>query len=148
MQYGAYGERLRGLVAHRHSHTALRIHHHCIRRFGHFARTVPCGLGRGKGYGDTVVTFLERAVNATLNVAAEILCFLEASLPRNARPRMSLPKGFGGMGVEDLVALADAARLGAAGLRVSSAIRFLTSQDARSRGDSHDVRCSRPRTDG
>ena len=60
-KYEAYGERLRGLAAQRHSHTALRIHQHCNRRFGHFARTVPRGLGRGEGYGDTVVTFLERA---------------------------------------------------------------------------------------
>jgi hypothetical protein len=40
--------------------------------------------------------------------------------------------------VRDLVALADAAHVGAAGLGVDSAIRFLTSQDARVRGDVHD----------
>jgi hypothetical protein len=60
-KYEAYGERLRGLAAHRHPHTALRIHQYCNRRFGHFARTTPRGLGRGEGYGDTAVTFLERA---------------------------------------------------------------------------------------
>jgi hypothetical protein len=37
----AYGKRLRGLAAHRYSHIALRIHQHCNRRFGHFARTGP-----------------------------------------------------------------------------------------------------------
>jgi NAD(P)H-dependent flavin oxidoreductase YrpB (nitropropane dioxygenase family) len=42
------------------------------------------------------------------------------------------------MGVVDLVALADAAHVGAAGLAVGSAIRFLTSQDARVRVDSND----------
>jgi hypothetical protein len=57
-KYEAYGERLRGLAAHRHSHTVLRIHQHCNRRFGHFARIVPRGLGRGEGYGDTVVTVI------------------------------------------------------------------------------------------
>jgi hypothetical protein len=40
--------------------------------------------------------------------------------------------------VGELVALADAAHVGAAGLSVGFAIRFLTSQDARVRGDSHD----------
>jgi hypothetical protein len=108
------------------------------RRFGHFARTVPRGLGRGEGYGDTVVTFLERAHNATLDVAAEILGLLAASLPRNTRSEMSLPIRFGGLGVGDLVALADAAHVGAAGLAVGSAIRFLTAQDARVRGGSQD----------
>jgi hypothetical protein len=73
IKYEAYGERLRGLAAHGYSHTALHIHQHCNRRFGHFARTVPRGLGRGEGYGDTVVTFLERADSVTLDVAAEIL---------------------------------------------------------------------------
>jgi hypothetical protein len=53
-KYEAYGERLRGLATHQHSHTALRIHQHCNRRFGHFVRTIPRGLGRGEGYGDTV----------------------------------------------------------------------------------------------
>jgi hypothetical protein len=107
-------------------------------RFGHFARTVPRGLGRSEGYGDTVVTFLERADNATLDVAAEILGLSAASLPRNTRSEMSLPIRFGGMGVGDLVALADAAHVGAAGLALRSAIRFLTAQDARVRGDSQD----------
>jgi hypothetical protein len=60
-KYEAYGECLRSLAAPRHSHTALRIHQNCNRRFGHFARIVPRGLGRGEGYGNTVVTFLERA---------------------------------------------------------------------------------------
>jgi hypothetical protein len=51
---------------------------------------------------------------------------------------MSLPIRFGGMGVGDLVALADAAHVGAAGLAVGSGIPFRTSQDDRVRGDSHD----------
>jgi hypothetical protein len=71
-KYEAYGERLTGLVAHRHSRTALRIHQHFNRRFGHYARTVSRGLSRGEGCDETVVTFLERADTATLNVAAEI----------------------------------------------------------------------------
>jgi hypothetical protein len=125
-------------VAHRNSHTALRIHQHCSRRFGHFARKVPRGLGRGEGYGDTVVAFLERADNATLDVAAEILGLPASSLPRNTRSEMSLPLRFGGMGVGDLVALAYAAYVGAAGLAVGSTIRFLTTLDARVLGDSHD----------
>jgi hypothetical protein len=137
-KYEAYGERSRGLAAHRHSHTALRIHQHFNRRFGHFARTVPRGLGRSEGYGDTVVTFLERGDNATLDVAAEILGLPAASLPRNIRSEMSLPIRFGGMGVGDFVALADAAHVGAAGLAMGSAVRFSTSQDARMRGDSQD----------
>jgi hypothetical protein len=41
------------------------------------------------------------------------------------------------MGVEDLVALADVAHVGAAGLAVGYAIRFLIVQDARTRGDIH-----------
>jgi hypothetical protein len=45
---------------------------------------------------------------------------------------------FVGIGVRDLVALADAAHVGAAGLVVGSAIRFLTTQDARVRGDTRD----------
>jgi hypothetical protein len=101
-EYEAYGERLRGLAAHRHSHTALRIHQHCNRRFGHFARIVPRGLGRSEGYGDNVVTFLERADNANLDVAAEILGLRAASLPRNTRSEMSLPIRFGGMGIGGL----------------------------------------------
>jgi hypothetical protein len=116
------------------------------------------------------VTFLERANNAILEVAAEILglptaslprntrsemslpirfgSILEvadeilglptASLPRNTRSEMSLPICFGGMGVGGLVALADAAHVGAAGLAVGSPIRFLTTQDARVRGYSQD----------
>jgi NAD(P)H-dependent flavin oxidoreductase YrpB (nitropropane dioxygenase family) len=51
---------------------------------------------------------------------------------------MSLPIRFGGMGAGDLVALADAAHVGAAGLAVGSSIRFLTAQDARVRWDSQD----------
>ena len=72
----------------------LRIHQHCNRRFGYFVRTPPPSprvLGKGEGYGDTVVTFLERADNATLDVAAEILGLPAASLPRNTRSEMSLP---------------------------------------------------------
>jgi hypothetical protein len=42
------------------------------------------------------------------------------------------------MGVGDLVALADATHVGAAGLAVGFVIRFLKAQDARVRGDSHD----------
>jgi hypothetical protein len=52
----------------------------------------------GEGYGDTVVTFLERADNATLEMAADILGLSAASLPRNTRSEMSLPIHFGGMG--------------------------------------------------
>jgi hypothetical protein len=137
-KYEAYGGRRRGLAAHRHSHTALRIHQHCNRRFGHFARTVPRGLGRGEGYGDTVVTFLERADNATLDVAAEILGLPAASLPCNTRSERCLPICFGGMEVGDLVALADATHVGSVGLAMGYVIRFLTTQDARVRGDSHD----------
>jgi hypothetical protein len=99
-KYEAYGERLRGLAAHQHSHTALRMHQHCNRRFG-YARTIPRCLGRGEGYGDTVVTFLERADNATLDVAADILGLPAASLPRNTRSEMSLPIRLGGIGVGD-----------------------------------------------
>jgi hypothetical protein len=40
--------------------------------------------------------------------------------------------------VGDLVALADAAQVGAVGLAICSAIRFLTVQDARVRGATHD----------
>jgi hypothetical protein len=98
-KYEAYGECLRGLAAHRRiTHSALRIHQHCNRRFGHFPRTVPRGLGKGEGYGDTVVTFLERADNATLHMAAKILDLPAASLPRNTRSKMSLTIRFGGMG--------------------------------------------------
>jgi hypothetical protein len=98
-KYEANGERLRVTTTRRHSHTALRIHHYCNRRFGHFDRTVPRGLGWGESYGDTVVTFLERADNATLDVAAEILSLAAASLPRNTRSEMNLPIRFGGMGL-------------------------------------------------
>jgi hypothetical protein len=45
---------------------------------------------------------------------------------------------FGVKGVGDLVALADATHVRAAGLVVGSTIRFVTSQDARVRGDTHD----------
>jgi hypothetical protein len=41
--------------------------------------------------------------------------------------------------VGDLAALADAVHVGAAGLAAGSGIRFLTTQDARVRGDTHDV---------
>jgi hypothetical protein len=40
--------------------------------------------------------------------------------------------------VGDLVALADATHVGAAGLAAGSSIRFLTAQDARVRGNSQD----------
>jgi hypothetical protein len=135
-KYEAYGERLRGVATHRHSHTALRIHQHCNRRFGHFARTVPRGLGRGEGYGDTVVTFFERDDNAIVEVAAEILGLPVASLSRNTRSEVSLPMRFGGMlRMGDLVTLADAAHVGATGVAVGFAYRFLTTQDARVRGE-------------
>jgi hypothetical protein len=42
------------------------------------------------------------------------------------------------MGVGDLIALVDVAHVGVAGLAMGSAICFLTTQDARVRGDSHD----------
>jgi hypothetical protein len=84
------------------------------------------------------VSFLERAYNATLDVAAELLGLPADSLPRSTRSDMSLPIRFGGMGVGDLAALADGAHVGAAGLAVASPSCFLTSQDARVRGDSHD----------
>jgi hypothetical protein len=72
-KYETYGERLTGLAAHRHSYTALRIHQHCNRRFGHFARTAPHGLNMGESYGDTVVVTIPKGTyNATLDVAAEI----------------------------------------------------------------------------
>jgi hypothetical protein len=149
-QYEGYGERLRGLAAHRHSHTALRNHQHCNRHFGNFAPTVPRGLGRGEGYGVTVVTFLERSNNATLYVAANMLGLPAASLPRNTRSEMSLPIRFGGMGVGDLVDVADSAHVLAAGLEVGSAIRFLTAQDAPVRVHSQDEVpiWSRPCMDG
>jgi hypothetical protein len=135
-KYAACGERLRGLAPHRHSHTSLRIHQHCNRRFGHFSRTVLRGLGRGEGYGYTVVTFLERADNATLDVAAAILGLPAPSLPRNICFDMSLPMRFRGMGVGDLIALAGAAHVGAAGLAMGSVVRFFTTQDVRVRWDS------------
>jgi hypothetical protein len=84
------------------------------------------------------VTFLERAHNVTLDVAVEILGLPATSLRRNTRSEMSLPIRFGGMGVGDLVALADSAHVGAPGLAVGYVIRFLTSRDARVRGDSYD----------
>jgi hypothetical protein len=78
----------------------------------------------GEDYGDTVVTFLERDDKSTLDVAAEILALPAASLPRNTRSDMSLPMRFEGMGVGDLVALANAAHVGAAGFAMGFAIRF------------------------
>jgi hypothetical protein len=90
-KYEAYGKRLRGPSSHRHSHTTLRIHQHRNRRFVHFTLMNPRGLGSGEGCGDTVVIFLERADNTTLDVAADILGLPAASLPRNTRSDMSLP---------------------------------------------------------
>jgi hypothetical protein len=55
-KYEAYGLRQTGIAANMHSNIALRIHQHCNRRFGHFVRTGPRGLGMGDGYGDTIVT--------------------------------------------------------------------------------------------
>jgi hypothetical protein len=139
-KYEAYEECLTCLATHRYPHTPLRIHQHCNRRFGHFDRTVPRGLGTGEGYVDDIfVIFLERAdITVTLDVAAEILGLPAASLPRNTRFEMSLPMHFGGMGVGDFDALADSAHVGATGLAVGYAIHFLTAQDARVRGDAHD----------
>jgi hypothetical protein len=133
-----YGERLRGLAAHRHSHTAHRIYRHRKRCFGYFACMVPRGHGRGKGYGNTVETFFWRARKATLDVAPEMLGLHTVSLPRNTCSDMSLPMRFGRTGVGDLVALANSAHVGAYGLALGSAIRFLTTQIARARGDTHD----------
>jgi hypothetical protein len=137
-EYDAYGERLRSQATHRHFHTALRIHQYCNCRFGHFVRTIPRGLSRGEDYGDTVMSFLECGDNATLDISAEILGLPEANLPRNTSSEMSLPIRFGGMGVGGLVTLADAAHVGAVGLAVGYAIRFLKAQVAPVRGDSHD----------
>jgi hypothetical protein len=81
---------------------------------------------------------MERADNAAIDVAAEIFGRPAAGLPRNNRSEVSLPVRFGGMGVGDFVALADAAHVGATGLVVGYAISFLTTQDACVRGDSHD----------
>jgi hypothetical protein len=50
--------------------------------------------------------------------------------------------------VGDLVALADAAHVGAAGLALGSAIRFITTQDTRVRGDTHDDILMEPAIDG
>jgi hypothetical protein len=83
------------------------------------------------------MTFFERADNVTPDVAAEILGLPVASLPRNTRSEISLPTRFGSMGVGDLVALADAIHVEAAGLAFGYAIPFLTTQDARVRGDSY-----------
>jgi hypothetical protein len=134
-------KRLTNLTAHKHSHIALHIHQHCNPRFGHFARTVPRGFGMGDGCGDTVVTFPERADIGTLDVAAVMLGLPAASLPRNTRSDVSLPMRVEGMVVGHLSALADAAHVGAGGLGVSSAIRFLTTQDACVRGDTYPRRC-------
>jgi hypothetical protein len=82
-KYEAYDERLRALAAHRHSHTALRIHQHYNCRFGHFARTVPHDFGRSEGY----VSILERADKATLDVAAEILGLKQLAYPATPAPR-------------------------------------------------------------
>jgi hypothetical protein len=48
-KYEAYGERLTGLAAHRHSNIGLRIDKHCNHRFEHFAGTAPRVFGRGEG---------------------------------------------------------------------------------------------------
>jgi hypothetical protein len=50
---------------------------------------------------------------------------------------MSLLIRFGGIGVGELVSLADAAHVGAAGLAVGFAVRVLIAQDTRVRGDTH-----------
>jgi hypothetical protein len=100
--YEAYGDCLRGLAAHRHSHTAHRIHQHCNRRFGHFAGTDPRGLGMGNGYDDTVMSFLERADSATLDVAAEIFGLPAASLPPQRSFRYVASHTFWRHGSEEL----------------------------------------------
>jgi NAD(P)H-dependent flavin oxidoreductase YrpB (nitropropane dioxygenase family) len=71
-------------------------------------------------------------------MAAVILRFPTVSLPRYTRSEMSRPIRFGGMGVGDFAALADAAHIGAAGLPVGSAICFFTTQDALVRENTHD----------
>jgi hypothetical protein len=96
------------------------------------------GLGKGDGYGDTSETFLERTDNATFDVAGYIFGLPAVYLTRNTRSKMSLSRPFGGMGIGDMVALADATHVGATGLHVCSAILFLIAQDARVRGDAHD----------
>jgi hypothetical protein len=48
-KYEAYGLRLRGLAAHRHYHTALRVHQHCSRRFGHICPHSPPRSWQGRG---------------------------------------------------------------------------------------------------
>jgi hypothetical protein len=138
-KYEAYGKCLTVLAAHRHFHTALRIHRHCNRRPGHFPRTVPHGIGRGEGYGDTVVTFLERVDTATLFVAAEILGLPVASRTRNTRSEMSIPISFGGTWEGTWLPW----RMQPTSERLvwqwaPVAIRFLTPQDARVRGSTHD----------
>jgi hypothetical protein len=70
--------------------------------------TFPRGLGRGEGYGDTVVTLLERADNSMFNEVAEIFGLPAASLTRNTLSDMSLFIRFKSKGVGDLAALADA----------------------------------------
>jgi hypothetical protein len=148
-KYEAYGERVTGLAVHEHSRITLQIHQHCNPRFGHFTRTVPRGRGRGKGYGDAVILFLERTNTATLDVAAEIMGLPAASLPRHTRFEMSRSIRYGGMGTGDVAALADAARVGAAGLAAGSTIRVLTSQDALLRGEPTTMfRWSQPCTNG
>jgi hypothetical protein len=84
------------------------------------------------------VIFPERADNATLDVAAEMLGLPAPSLSRNTRSEMSLPARFGGMGDGDLDSFAGAAHVGANSLREGSAFRFLATQDALVRGDTHD----------
>jgi hypothetical protein len=117
-KYDAYGERLADLAAHRHSHTALRIHLCCTRCVGHFARKSLCGLCRGESFNNTVATFLESADTATLDVAAEILGIPAANLSCDTRSGISLPMRLEGMGVRKLVAMADADHVGAATLAV------------------------------
>jgi hypothetical protein len=104
---------------------------------------------RSEDYGDTVVTFLERADTCILDVTAEIIIgFPAASLSRNSRSDMSLPICFGGMGLGDSAALADAAHVGATGMAVDFVVRFLTTQGARVRKDAHDDVPMEPTIDG
>jgi hypothetical protein len=96
----AYNELQTGLAGHRNSGTALRIHKHFNRRFGHFARTVPRGLGRGEGYGDTVVTFLERAKMPPLMWRLKYWDFPQLAYPATLAPRCVFPYVLEAWGLE------------------------------------------------
>jgi hypothetical protein len=117
-KYEAYGERIPGLLAHRHSYNAFRIQQHFNRRFGYFARMAPRDLGWGEGYVYTVVTFLERADIPLLTWRLRFWAFLQlAYLSRISRSEMSLPIRFGNM--RNLVGLLRLGCLGGCGPRRS-----------------------------